>query len=101
MAVAKRRDEGEELRAQMRELGVRAKSAAAALALAATEAKNTALREAAKAIRARKAEIVSANAKDMEEASALTGALRDRLLLNDARIEAWRTWPRFPIRSAR
>jgi glutamate-5-semialdehyde dehydrogenase len=88
MAVAKRRDEGEELRAQMRELGVRAKSAAATLALAATDAKNTALREAAKAIRARKAEIVSANAKDMEEASALTGALRDRLLLNDARIEA-------------
>src|SRR6202041_1017106 len=53
-------------------------------------AKSKALREAAKAIRARKDEILAANALDIAAAKAagMTAALQDRLALNDARIEA-------------
>ena len=54
------------------------------------EAKNTALREAAKAIRASKTALLAANEKDLAAAteSGTTGALLDRLMLDDARIEA-------------
>jgi glutamate-5-semialdehyde dehydrogenase len=71
-------------------LGQRAKAAAAALRNATTEAKNRALVEGARLIRAEKAAILSANARDIEAAKAagMASALQDRLLLNDARIES-------------
>ena len=72
------------------ELGRRAKLAAAGLRNAPTAAKNKALTEAARLIRAEKAAILAANAKDIAAAQAagMTPALQDRLLLNEARIEA-------------
>jgi glutamate-5-semialdehyde dehydrogenase len=72
------------------ELGRRAKLAATLLRNARTEAKNAALTEGARLIRAEKAAILAANARDIEAAKAagMSSALQDRLLLNDARIEA-------------
>ncbi len=72
------------------ELGRRAKGAAVALRTAGTAAKNRALVEAARLIRGDKAAILAANAKDIAAAQAvgMTAALQDRLLLNDARVEA-------------
>ncbi|HKV15496.1 MAG TPA: glutamate-5-semialdehyde dehydrogenase [Reyranella sp.] len=70
-------------------LGQRAKAAAVALRNAGTKTKNRALVEAARLIRAEKAAILAANARDIEAAKAtgLGSALQDRLLLNEARIE--------------
>jgi glutamate-5-semialdehyde dehydrogenase len=72
------------------ELGRRAKAAAVALRNAGTDAKNRALAEAARLIRHEKPAILAANAKDIAAALAagMTVALQDRLLLNDARVEA-------------
>ncbi|MDP3239802.1 MAG: gamma-glutamyl-phosphate reductase, partial [Reyranella sp.] len=80
----------EDVVALVAELGRRAKAAAAALRNASTTAKNAALLEAARLIRAEKAAILAANARDIEAAKAagMTSALQDRLLLNEARIEA-------------
>jgi glutamate-5-semialdehyde dehydrogenase len=74
----------------MREIGVAARSAARALALAAPEVKNAALNAAATSVRAQMADILAANAKDLEAARAngTTGAFLDRLALNEKRIEA-------------
>jgi glutamate-5-semialdehyde dehydrogenase len=71
-------------------LGQRAKAAAAALRNAPTAAKNRALAEAARLIRVEKAAILAANRRDVEAAKAagMSAALQDRLLLNEARIEA-------------
>ena len=73
----------------VRDLGQRAKAAAAALRTASSDAKNAALREAARLIRAEQPAILAANARDMDAARAggLTDALLDRLLLNEARVE--------------
>ncbi len=70
-------------------LGRQARAAAVALRTATTEAKNAALREAARLIRAERAAIIAANVSDMEAArgNGLTDALLDRLLLNEARVE--------------
>ncbi len=72
------------------DLGRRAKAAAVALRNAGTEAKNRALAEAARLIRLEKAAILAANARDIATAQAagLSAALQDRLLLDDARVEA-------------
>jgi len=72
------------------ELGRRAKGAAVALRNAGTAPKNRALVEAARLIRGDKAAILAANARDIAAAQAagMTSALQDRLLLNDARVEA-------------
>ena len=72
------------------ELGRRAKGAAVALRNADTASKNRALVEAARLIRGDKAAILAANARDIAAAQAagMTSALQDRLLLNDARVEA-------------
>ncbi|HLG45768.1 MAG TPA: glutamate-5-semialdehyde dehydrogenase [Reyranella sp.] len=72
------------------ELGRRAKAAALALRSATTAAKNEALTDGARLIRAEKTAILAANARDIEAAKAagMSSALQDRLLLNDARIEA-------------
>jgi glutamate-5-semialdehyde dehydrogenase len=71
------------------ELGRRAKSAAAALRNATTEAKNKALGEAARLIRAESDAILKANALDIEAAktAGMNEAMQDRLLLNPARVE--------------
>ncbi|MDG2533517.1 glutamate-5-semialdehyde dehydrogenase [Sphingomonas sp. HITSZ_GF] len=67
----------------------RARSAAVQLAAMPTAAKARALRAAAAAIRADATAILAANADDMAaaEANGLSGALLDRLKLDDARIE--------------
>lgn len=78
------------LESQMRALGKQARSAQHTLASASTEAKNMALREAAAVIRTHIATIKTANEKDMMAAreKGISGALLDRLELNDKRIEA-------------
>ena len=74
----------------MAAIGGAARSAAAALGMAPTEQKNRALRAAAAALRARRHKIIAANDRDMRDAVAqqLSGALLDRLRLDDARVEA-------------
>src|SRR5436190_14802226 len=84
------RSQPEDAVAMVAELGHRAKAAAAVLRNAGTEAKNKALTQAGRLIRADKATILAANARDLSAAKAvgMTSALQDRLLLNEARIEA-------------
>ncbi len=74
----------------VRRLAEEAKAAAAVLALASTEAKNAALTAAAAAIRRREPQIQSANHQDLAaaEAKGATAAFRDRLALDQPRIEA-------------
>ena len=74
----------------MAALGQRAKAAAVALRNAGTAAKNSALADGACLIRAGKAAILAANARDLDAARAagMSSALQDRLLLNEARIDA-------------
>lgn len=81
--------ENQNIPALMRTLGNAAKAAARELATASTDAKNKALDEAAKAIRARKSDIQAANDLDVQGAKdkGLTPAMIDRLVLNDERIE--------------
>lgn len=75
---------------QMTALGEAARQAAAALAIAPPEVKNRALLAAAAAIRADKAAIQAANDQDVAAARerGIAEPLVERLLLNDARIEA-------------
>ena len=77
----------------MAEIGQAAKAAARVLAGADGETKNRALGAAAAAIRARRAEIRTANAEDMAlgREKGLSAPLMDRLELTDARIEAMAT----------
>lgn len=79
-----------ELREQMFALGRAAKAAADVLTRSSGEVRNQALEAAAAEIRARRSQILEANAADMAEARAkgLSGAMLDRLALDDARIEA-------------
>jgi len=79
-----------DLAATMAEIGRRARTAAAALALASAEAKVIALRHGARAVRSQQDEILAANAHDLEEAESegLTPALHDRLALDPKRLEA-------------
>ncbi len=74
----------------MQDIGKRAKAASAKLALAPTTQKNAALTAAANEIRLGKDAIITANNKDMAiaEGRGLKGAMIDRLMLDDARIEA-------------
>jgi len=74
----------------MTRLGKAAVAAASALAVVPTETKNEALTRAAAAIRARRSEILEANARDMAAAqdASLGGPLLDRLRLDEQRVEA-------------
>ena len=71
-------------------LGRSAREAARAVALASTDAKNEALRVAAREIRSRSAAILAANALDVADAKArgTAGSFIDRLTLDPARVEA-------------
>lgn len=73
---------------QMLEIGRQARAAAHSLALTSSEDKERALLAAAESLRAHKSNILEANQLDMATATDLSMALRDRLMLNDARIEA-------------
>jgi len=78
----------DDIHAQMEALAKAARAAAAVLATATTEAKNGALTAAAAAIRDRTGEIQAANDEDMAKApNDLKPSFRDRLKLNDDRIE--------------
>jgi len=79
-----------DVKALMRGIGVAAVAASAPLARASTAARNAALLAAASAIRAGRARILAANAIDMQGGrdAGLSGALLDRLLLDDKRVEA-------------
>jgi glutamate-5-semialdehyde dehydrogenase len=80
----------QDVTAVMAAIGARAKAAAATLAFAAPAAKEAALNAAAAALIARRAEIIAANARDMVYAreKGLSAAMLDRLMLDDARIDA-------------
>lgn len=71
------------------QLGKNAKRAAAELAVASTENKNTILKAMAQALRDNSEEILAANAKDIKNGrkNGMAESLVDRLLLNSARIE--------------
>lgn len=71
-------------------LGRRARDAAAIVAMAPASARDTALRVAASTLRARMADILAANALDMDGATekGLSPSMLDRLMLNPARVEA-------------
>jgi glutamate-5-semialdehyde dehydrogenase len=81
---------GEAISELMTRLGKASVAAAAALAVVATVAKNEALTRAAAAIRARRSEILEANARDMAAAedASLGGPMLDRLRLDEKRVEA-------------
>ncbi|MBO6866838.1 MAG: glutamate-5-semialdehyde dehydrogenase [Pseudomonadota bacterium] len=79
-----------EIHAMMQDIGARAKAAAAELAFAPSEAKEKALSTAADIVWERRAEIIAANAKDLEygREKGLSDAMMDRLLLDEARIQS-------------
>lgn len=72
------------------ELGKRAKAASRVLSCAGTAQKDAALAAIANKLRAHMPEIIAANALDLAAANdnGLSQAMQDRLLLNEARIEA-------------
>ncbi|MES2295127.1 MAG: glutamate-5-semialdehyde dehydrogenase [Pseudomonadota bacterium] len=83
-------DKNDALTAEMMAIGAAAREAARAMREADDATKTKALREAARIIRARKAEILAANVRDLDAAKAnnMAAAMQDRLALSDARIEA-------------
>ena len=83
-------DAGVSLQATMSAMGEAARAGARALRLASAEQRTAALQAMAKAIREDAAKILAANAKDIEAAKAngVPGPMLDRLLLDDARLEA-------------
>jgi glutamate-5-semialdehyde dehydrogenase len=74
----------------MRGIGRAARAAAQVLSLATSEQKNRALSAAAAALRSHRSRILAENESDMREAAAreMSGALLDRLRLDDGRVEA-------------
>src|SRR5688500_8558686 len=79
-----------DLRERMFELGRAARAAAAVLAQAPSDVKRSVLEEAARELRKSRAVVLAANAEDLADAKAksLSGAMIDRLSLDDQRIEA-------------
>lgn len=86
MATAEKQD----LRTYCEDVGRRAKAASAQLAILSGAIKNRWLKDSAKALRSRQAELLSANATDLAAAPGygLTDAECDRLKLTRERIEA-------------
>ena len=79
----------EDITAMMADLGARAKAAATVLATASAERKHAALISAAEAVWTNRADILEANAKDLEfgREKGLSDAMMDRLMLDEARIQ--------------
>ena len=79
----------EDIPAMMAEIGHRAKAAAAELGFASAERKHAALISAAENVWIASAEIIAANAKDLEfgREKGLSDAMMDRLMLNEDRIQ--------------
>ena len=79
-----------DLTAELHLIGERARSAARILALASPEAKNAALLAMAEQLLADASEILAANAIDLENAekAGLSGAMLDRLRLDEKRLSA-------------
>jgi glutamate-5-semialdehyde dehydrogenase len=79
----------EDIPAIMDGIGARARAAATKLATVSAECKTAALNAAAEAVWTRRAEILSANAADMEygREKGLSDAMMDRLRLDEARIQ--------------
>ncbi len=80
----------QDIPALMHSLGQRARAASATLAFATPARKQAALEAAAEAILAEKATILAANARDLDHGreKGLSPAMMDRLMLDDARIDA-------------
>ena len=80
----------EEIREAVYGMGRAARQAAYALAVLDAEAKNVILRAMAKELRKQSAGILAENAKDVEAGAerGLSGAMLDRLRLDEARLEA-------------
>ncbi|HBB84186.1 MAG TPA: gamma-glutamyl-phosphate reductase, partial [Sulfitobacter sp.] len=72
----------------MADIGARARAAAAQLATASAERKHAALIGAAEAVWKERADIIAANAKDLDfgREKGLTDAMMDRLMLDEGRI---------------
>jgi glutamate-5-semialdehyde dehydrogenase len=85
-----RQQTGCDAEALIADMGARARAAAAVMAHAATGEKAAALRAGARLLRERVETVLAANAEDVARADAagLSGAMRDRLLLDPARVEA-------------
>ena len=79
---------GKSLHERMEGLGRAARAAQRCLATSDHTARQAALRAAARNLRAREAELLEANADDLEEAKDRPAAFRDRLALDPARIAA-------------
>src|SRR5262249_50711026 len=79
-----------DLREQMFDLGRAARAAAEVLAQTSAAAKRAALETAAKELRASVADVLRANAEDVADAKArsLSGAMIDRLALDEKRVES-------------
>jgi glutamate-5-semialdehyde dehydrogenase len=90
METLKLVDACDDIAAVMAALGQAARQAAHRLSLASTEAKNQALHIAAQQLRARTADLLAANHRDLTEATAkgATPAFLDRLALDPRRIDA-------------
>src|SRR5437016_5165926 len=71
-----------------RDLAVRAKAAASDLAVVTCDRKDRWLLRSAEALLTQTDRILAANVRDLEAASELSPAMRDRLKLSSARIEA-------------
>ena len=78
-----------EISQEMREMGARARAAAQVLATCSPKAKTHALNAAADALWAQRADVLSANARDMAAArdKGLSGAMVDRLMLDESRLQ--------------
>lgn len=79
----------DDLAEMMARIGVCARAAAAELSITPADQKRQALEAAAVAVWARRKEIIAANARDMEfgREKGLSGAMMDRLMLDEARIQ--------------
>jgi len=80
----------QEIPTMMTALGRTARAAAISLATTAGNERDAALAAAAAALRDRSADIIAANANDMAQAESrgLSGAMLDRLMLDETRVEA-------------
>lgn len=79
----------EDIKAEVMEIGQRAKAASRIMATMSTEKKNDALMSMAEALIANSERILAANEKDMEDAATrgISSSLVDRLMLNSTRIK--------------